>query len=247
MKSKYNTVVLLSGGMDSTTVLATALSGNSGYGPLVEPSEILGLSFDYGQRHRYQELQAAWLIASHYQIDHEVIDLNSLGKLLGGSALTDDSIAVPDGHYAAETMRATVVPNRNAIMLSIAFGIARAASALRVECGTHAGDHHIYPDCRLPFIRAYQRAMTCANEDLPDLEKPILITPFISMTKAQIVTEGTRLGVPYGITYSCYKGGIYHCGTCGTCTERKEAFELAGIVDPTPYEQDSPTLVKGTL
>jgi 7-cyano-7-deazaguanine synthase len=133
-------------------------------------------------------------------------------------------------------MRITVVPNRNAIMLSVAFGIARAEGATRVYAGMHAGDHAIYPDCRAEFVEAFATAMYLANDDLDPDKQPALIAPFISMTKADIAREGSSLNVPYNLTWSCYKGGNLHCGTCGTCVERKEAFELANVQDPTMYE-----------
>lgn len=254
MAGRYGAVVLLSGGMDSTTSLAVALGepkkGFSGKIALETTfngwgsGEVLGLSFDYGQRHRSAELQAARLVAKHYSIDHEVVDLTSLTKLLGGSSLTDLSIAVPDGHYAAETMRVTVVPNRNAIMLSIAFGVARAAGATQVYAGMHAGDHAIYPDCRPGFIHLFQETMDAANADIfqdplaGPSQVPQLVTPFIQVSKQDIVTAGHLMHVPYELTYSCYKGEPFHCGTCGTCTERKEAFQLAGVKDPTQYALD---------
>jgi 7-cyano-7-deazaguanine synthase len=235
MSGRYDAVVLLSGGMDSTTALAVARQDWAS-------GEVLGLSFDYGQRHRTKELYAAAMVASHYNIDHKIVDLTSVTSLLGGSSLTDPTIEVPDGHYAAESMRITVVPNRNAIMLSIAFGAARAAGATRVFAGMHAGDHAIYPDCRITFTRAFQGAMNAANQDILEdplsgaSAMPILVTPFIQKSKQDIVQIGTEFGVPFHLTYSCYKGGPKHCGTCGTCTERREAFALAGVTDPTEYE-----------
>jgi 7-cyano-7-deazaguanine synthase len=122
-------------------------------------------------------------------------------------------------------------------MLSVAFGIARAEGATRVYAGMHAGDHAIYPDCRAGFVEAFSNAMFLANDDLDPHKRPVLIAPFISMTKADIVREGIDLNVPYNLTWSCYKGGNLHCGTCGTCVERKEAFELANVQDPTMYEK----------
>lgn len=227
--------------MDSTTALALAVDD---YGA----DRVTGISFNYGQRHRASELAAAYNIAHHYGIKQHEVDLRSLKKLLGGSALTDDAIDVPDGHYAAPTMAITVVPNRNAIMLSIAFGLARAIKACEVYAGMHAGDHAIYPDCRPQFVNAFQRMENAANIDIltgPDgLELcPILVTPFLLKSKQDIVTEGVRLKVPFNMTYSCYKGDILHCGTCGTCTERREAFELAGVEDPTIYAAPTPPTV----
>jgi 7-cyano-7-deazaguanine synthase len=232
--SKYKVVCLLSGGMDSTTSLAFALRAGKDVG--MQPSELLSLSFNYGQRHGERELTAAQEVATHYGVSHSVIDLSSLRHMLAGSALTDRSIAVPDGHYTEEVMRVTVVPNRNAIMLSIAFGIARAAGATEVYAGMHAGDHYIYPDCRESFVDAFQWAMNEANEDILATAPITLHTPFISMMKWDIAELGFGLGVPFNLTYSCYNGGRRHCGTCGTCVERREAFEKADVPDPTQYE-----------
>lgn len=224
--SRFDALILNSGGMDSTTAVADTLQR-------YDSDRVVTISFDYGQRHKNMELGAAELVAAHFGLQHLVIDLSPLTPLLSGSALTDPTIPVPDGHYEAETMKITVVPNRNSIMLSIAFGIARAAGATEVVAGMHAGDHAIYPDCRASFAEAFNEAMLLANDDIT--EPPMLVTPFISMTKAEIVDLGTALQVPYELTYSCYKGEKLHCGTCGTCTERREAFQLAGVTDPTLY------------
>lgn len=219
----YEAVTLLSGGLDSTTCLSLLL-GHYGH------RQVLALSFDYGQRHRASELAAANRVARHYQVTHHIVNLSELTTLLGSSALTNPQIAVPDGHYAEESMKITVVPNRNAIMLSIAFGIGKAAGAKVVYAGMHAGDHAIYPDCRPDFVNAFSNAMALAVEGTP-----YLVVPFLHMTKAEIVKHGAERGVPYKYTYSCYKGALLHCGKCGTCVERKEAFELAGVPDPTIY------------
>jgi 7-cyano-7-deazaguanine synthase len=194
------------------------------------------LSFDYGQRHR-RELDAAQQLAGRLGAAHQLIDLHRLGGLLTGSALTDPAVAVPDGHYAAPSMRATVVPNRNAILLSVAYGIASAADAELVAAGMHAGDHPIYPDCRPAFMDHFYAMELVALDGLPT---PRLHTPFLHHTKADIAAVGDRLGVPWELTWSCYKGGPVHCGVCGTCTERREAFQLAGVHDPTRYATTSP-------
>ena len=225
MESKA--IAIVSGGLDSIT-LAYLLHAE-GY-------NLHLLSFDYGQRHK-KELTFAELCAKRLNAEFDVVDLSILGKHLKGSALTDD-ISVPDGHYAAPDMAITVVPNRNAIMLSIAYGIAVAENAELVAIGAHGGDHFIYPDCRPEFIVSFDTMQRRAVEGFghPKLR---LEAPFLHLGKHQIVKLGSVLQVPYGDTWSCYKGGEKHCGTCGTCVERKEAFELAGVLDPTEYERDA--------
>lgn len=222
-----DTVAIVSGGMDSVT-LAYDLRREG-------PDEgLLLLSFDYGQRHR-KELGMAARAAQDLHAEHITIDLSVLGAHLT-SALTDDSIAVPDGHYAAPTMAATVVPNRNAIMLSIATGLAVARGAYRVVTGVHAGDHFIYPDCRPEFVDAMNDAMKLANAGFACGDFSVQ-APYVRKSKADIAAIGARLGVPFAWgTWSCYKGGDIHCGTCGTCTERIEAFALSGVIDETEYE-----------
>ena len=190
------------------------------------------LSFDYGQRH-VKELEYARRCAADIGADHTVIDLSTITPLLRGSALTDN-IDVPEGHYAAPNMRLTVVPNRNAIMLAIAYAVAVAEGAGIVATGVHAGDHPIYPDCRPEFVEAFDRMERFAT-DGHAAEGLHLYAPFVHMSKAEIVALGAALFVPYADTWSCYKGGIAHCGVCGTCVERREAFQLAGVADPTKY------------
>ncbi|ANZ35995.1 7-cyano-7-deazaguanine synthase QueC [Lentzea guizhouensis] len=217
-------VVIASGGLDST-VLAYWLAARH--------SRLTLVSFDYGQRHRV-ELDHAAEIARLLLSPHRIIDLTSLGALLTGSALTDTSVAVPDGHYTDESMAATVVPNRNAIMLDIAVAVAIAVRADAVAFGAHAGDHTIYPDCRPPFVERFARSVQAANDGLlvPGFQ---VLAPFLTLTKADIVRVGEALAVPFARTWSCYRGEGVHCGTCGTCTERQEAFLDNGIPDPTVY------------
>ncbi|MBK9585561.1 MAG: 7-cyano-7-deazaguanine synthase QueC [Alphaproteobacteria bacterium] len=216
------TLVICSGGLDSVT-LAYKVAAER---------QLLGLiSFDYGQRHK-KELAYAKKAADKLGVSHHRIDISEVGKRLGGSALTD-AIDVPDGHYAEDNMKITVVPNRNAIMLAIAYGVASAQGADSVAAAVHGGDHFIYPDCRPGFIRAFEAMQ---NHALEDYAKISLYTPFLEKTKAQIVEEGARLKVDFINTWSCYKGGEIHCGRCGTCVERREAFHIAGVVDPTNYE-----------
>jgi 7-cyano-7-deazaguanine synthase len=219
--NKMKTLVVCSGGLDSVT-LAHKVAAEE---------QLLGLvSFLYGQRHK-KEVGFAGQCAERLDVPHLQIDLDHLGTLLSGSALTDE-VAVPEGHYAEETMKLTVVPNRNAIMLAIAYGIAVARGAEAVAAAVHGGDHFIYPDCRPGFIAAFQAMQDQALAGLAEIK---LYTPFITGSKAAIVTVGDRLGVPFAKTWSCYQGGAIHCGRCGTCVERLEAFSLAGIADPTEY------------
>lgn len=223
MKTK-SAVVIVSGGMDSVT-LAYLLNG--------EGHDLHLLSVNYGQRHA-KEISYAQRCAERLGARFDVADISGIGRLLGGSALTDD-IDVPHGHYAAENMALTVVPNRNAIMLSLAYGVAVARDATLVATAVHGGDHYIYPDCRPGFIQAFDNMQREAVEGFGD-ESLRLHAPFIDKTKAGIVELGAELGVPYEYTWSCYEGGEVHCGLCGTCTERKEAFEIAGVQDPTEYQ-----------
>jgi 7-cyano-7-deazaguanine synthase len=217
-----DTIVICSGGLDSVTLAHKAAA---------ERRLVALLSFDYGQRH-VKELESAAACARRLGVGHRVVDLRSVGAALSGSALTDD-VAVPDGHYAEETMRITVVPNRNAIMLAVAFGVAAAQKAGAVAAAVHGGDHFIYPDCRPGFIAAFQAMQDAALEGYADVT---LWTPYVNGSKADIVADGARLSVPFAETWSCYKGGARHCGRCGTCVERREAFHLAGVDDPTEYD-----------
>lgn len=212
-------IVLLSGGLDSTVLLARAVRQGGVAGTL---------AVDYGQRH-IRELDAAAGIAAHYGIPHRVLDLSAWGALLG-SALTDSSIGVPDGHYADPAMAATVVPNRNAVLLMAAAGVAESLGASRVLIGVHAGDHAVYPDCRPEFIHAAAQAALLGTGG-----KVRIVAPFMSHTKADIAAFGAHLGAPMELSWSCYRGGARHCGTCGTCVERIEAFQDAGLPDPTVY------------
>lgn len=226
--SQRSVVAVVSGGLDSTTMA---------YSLQAEGYSLVAISFDYGQRHR-KELEFAKQIAADLGAPWTLIDLHAAGitGILAGSALTDESVAVPDGHYADESMRITVVPNRNAIMLSIACALAVTRDAGAVAFGAHTGDHVIYPDCRPEFVRAFESMVNVAVEGLATIE---ILAPFLSMTKSDIVKLGDQLHVPFERTWSCYKGGALHCGTCGTCFERREAFELARVVDPTVYESES--------
>ena len=218
-------IVVCSGGLDSVT-LAYKIAAEYQLAGLV--------SFDYGQRHK-KELDYAARCTTQLQVPHTIIDIAAIGAQLSGSALTDD-VAVPDGHYAEETMKATIVPNRNAIMLTIAYGIAAAQKADAVAIAVHGGDHFIYPDCRPAFIDAFAAMQNQALDGYANIQ---LLAPFVQHNKADIVTAGAQLHVPFADSWSCYKGGAIHCGRCGTCVERREAFDLAHVDDPTRYEDEN--------
>jgi 7-cyano-7-deazaguanine synthase len=214
-------IILLSGGMDSAVLTAQLLA---------DGHPVDAVSVHYGQRHA-RELHAARDIARHYRIAHDVVDLGVLRDHLTGSALTGGP-GVPEGHYSAPSMAATVVPNRNMILLSVAAGIAAARGHHQVATAVHAGDHPIYPDCRPAFIAAASLTAQLATAGYGDVE---IIAPFARQAKADIALAGVRLGVPLHLTWSCYQGGDQHCGRCGTCVERAESFHLAGVPDPTAY------------
>ncbi|MAE53119.1 MAG: 7-cyano-7-deazaguanine synthase QueC [Opitutae bacterium] len=218
-------LVLFSGGLDST-VLATQLKS--------EGAETRLLSIDYGQRHA-RELKRAEKIAQALELPQQVLSLPDLGPLLGGSSLTDDKVKLPEGHYAEESMKATVVPNRNMILLALAGGHALSIGFDTIAYAAHAGDHTIYPDCRPEFADAMETAL-----GLADWEKLSLHRPFVHLSKTDLVNKGAELGAPLHLTWSCYAGREIHCGKCGTCVERKEAFALAKIPDPTEYEDSTP-------
>jgi 7-cyano-7-deazaguanine synthase len=215
-------IVIVSGGMDSSVLLAHMIASNKG-------GQVIALTVDYGQRHR-RELVCAGLQAQLHKVIHEVVDVSGLFRQLGSSCLTDLSQCVPHGHYAEETMKQTVVPNRNMILLSIAIAFAVKHKAAFVAYGAHAGDHAIYPDCRPEFADKMNELAGIAN-----WHRVELCRPFITWTKSDIVKKGTLLGVQFSKTWSCYEGNETACGRCGTCVERLEAFDIAGSFDPLPY------------
>lgn len=217
-------IAIVSGGMDSTTLA---------YRYADQGTQLVIVSVDYGQRHR-RELLCAAKSADALGAEHIVVDLRDVGCHLSGSALTDSSVDVPEGHYAADVMKATVVPNRNAILLNVAIGIAVSRKADLVGTAVHAGDHVIYPDCRPAFIEGMSALALVANEGFISPEFRV-DAPYVNLTKADIAAEGDKLGVPWAETWSCYRGETLHCGKCGTCVERIEAFDLAGVDDPTEY------------
>jgi 7-cyano-7-deazaguanine synthase len=218
-------VVLCSGGMDSVTALYWARQRH----------EIAAvLSFDYGAKHNHREIPFAAEHARALGVRHQVITLDFVSRLFA-SALLRSGGEIPDGHYEAATMTQTVVPFRNGIMLAIATGFAECRGAEALVIAAHGGDHAIYPDCREGFMRAMNEAMHEGT-----YTGLALLRPFIGLNKAQIAAEGARLGVDYARTWSCYKGGEIHCGRCGTCVERREAFLFAGLPDPTVYAATDP-------
>ena len=214
-------VVIYSGGMDSYTLLHKALH---------EGWNIHALSFDYGQRHS-RELDCAREVCRELAVPHQVVDIGAIQSLLGGSALTDE-VAVPEGHYAEDNMKATVVPNRNMILLSLAIGRAVSLQAEAVWYGAHGGDHAIYPDCRPAFIEQMDHLARVANYQPVRVE-----APFMRMTKGEILAEGLAMGLDYRSTWTCYNGRQQACGRCGACVERLEAFSVNGLADPLPYEE----------
>lgn len=220
-------MAVMSGGLDSTVM---------GYLLRSQGHELHALSFDYGQSHR-KELTFAQGTAADLGVPWDLVDLRASGltRFLGGSALTDPDVPIPDGHYAHETMRITVVANRNAIMLAMACSVAASVGAGAVAIAAHSGDHPIYPDCRPEFVRAFEAMEHLAMEGTARLA---ILAPFAQLTKSAIVEVGHQLGVPFERTWSCYKGRDVHCGRCGTCYERREAFALAGLADPTVYASE---------
>jgi 7-cyano-7-deazaguanine synthase len=212
-------VLILSGGMDSTTLLWDLI--DQGY-------EVSAVTFDYRQKHK-KEIECAKKTCSRLGIFHTIVDLSVLNTL-APSCLTREEWDVPEGHYAEDSMKQTVVPNRNMVFLSLAAAHALRTGARHLFYAAHSGDHTIYPDCRPAFVSAMATALhLCDWNDL------VLHAPYLYMTKADIVRKGISLGVDYADTWTCYRGGDLSCGKCGSCTERLEAFREAGAVDPLRY------------
>lgn len=214
------TLVLLSGGLDSSTLLAHVLEQRS--------DAVEALSIDYGQRH-HREMNSAAAVATHFGVRWEPFVLNP-GSLFRGSSQTDPSVPVPKGRYDEPSMKKTVVPNRNMVLLSIAGAFAISRGLNQVAYGAHAGDHAIYPDCRPEFVRAMNQAFQLCDWNLLSLW-----TPFITFSKGEIVELGLSLKVPFEKTWTCYEGLDKACGTCGSCSERLEAFRENGVTDPIDY------------
>lgn len=244
--TQQKVVAIVSGGLDSITLVHHLLSENY---------EVDLVSFDYGQRHK-KELQFARGCAKTYNLRHDIVDLTCMTHLISNSALTNrgmsidtDNIAhpdieVPEGHYAEENMKQTVVPNRNMIMFAIAAGAAINRGADFIAAAQHSGDHFIYPDCRPRFIAAANAAIVIGNEGFGKIGEQhpatvpsqFIMVPFLHQTKADIAYRALQLEVPLHMTWSCYKGGSKHCGRCGTCVERLEAIHEA----LTKYNEKDP-------
>ena len=218
-------VVLCSGGMDSVTALYWARANH-------RVSAVL--SFDYGAKHNHREIPFAAEHAALLGAPHRLIPLDFIGKLFTSDLLKSGG-EVPEGHYADDNMKKTVVPFRNGIMLAASAGFAESVEAEGLVIAAHTGDHTIYPDCREDFMQAMGAAMKAGT--YAGIE---LLRPFIALDKGGIAAAGDKLGVDFARTWSCYKGGAIHCGKCGTCVERREAFQQAGLVDPTEYASTPP-------
>lgn len=219
MDSKKDSLLILSGGMDSTTMLHD-------YADRIA----LAVTFDYGSNHNAREIECARWQCERLGIELVKVNLDFIGRLFN-SSLLGGADAIPEGNYDDENMRSTVVPFRNGIMLAAAAGLAESRGLRTLMLANHGGDHAIYPDCRAGFVEAMSRAISEGT-----YEHITIFAPYTGLTKGQIAARGKELGVDYGRTYSCYKGGARHCGRCGTCRERIEAMAEAGIQDPTIYE-----------
>jgi len=213
-------VVIYSGGMDSYTVLHKAV--RDGY-------EVYPLTFNYGQKH-LKEIKYASAVCEELKAVHKVVDISVINQLIQGSSLTSD-IAIPEGHYAAENMKSTVVPNRNMILLSLAVGYAVAIGAEKVFYGAHSGDHAIYPDCRPEFVEKMNMVSSIASYDPVEI-----VTPYLHHDKGFILADGLSMGLDYSATWTCYNGRERACGKCGACVERLEAFSVNKLQDPLEYE-----------
>lgn len=212
-------LIVVSGGMDSTTMLYEYAS------------EIgLAITFNYGSNHNAREIECARYNCDRLGIELVVVDMPFIGRLFNSSLLSGAD-AIPEGNYDDQNMRSTVVPFRNGIMLAVAAGLAESRGLKRLMMANHGGDHTIYPDCRQGFVDAMSHAISEGTYD-----HITIYAPYTGITKTDIARRGGAIGVDYSHTYSCYKGGEKHCGRCGTCSERKEAFALSGVPDPTVYE-----------
>ena len=213
-------LMVLSGGMDSVTMLHE-----------FHERIALAVTFDYGSNHGAREMKMAQLHCQRLGIPHKVISLPFIHEMFH-SSLLEGADAIPEGHYADENMRSTVVPFRNGIMLAVCAGLAEDSGLAHVMLANHAGDHSIYPDCRPEFVEAMSKAVQSGTYTKTDVR-----APYTLLTKADIARRGAAMGIDYAETWSCYKGGDVHCGRCGTCVERREALAEAGVKDTTVYEE----------
>lgn len=219
-------VCLLSGGLDSAVLLYSLCRGLR-----IKTEQIRALSLFYGQRHS-KEVFAARDIAAGIGVDWRCLDLSNFNTLIKGNSQTDSNIAVPHGDYREDTMKQTVVPNRNAVLISIAAAYAISIGFSAVTYAAHAGDHAIYPDCRPQFVENMRQVLSCCHY------QPLrLYVPFLNLSKVDIVKLGASMGVPFSQTWTCYEGGRQHCGQCGSCRERQEAFNLAQVEGDVVYDQ----------
>lgn len=216
-------LVVLSGGMDSATALGLCVN-HSG------KENVSTITFNYGSKHNAKENAAAQALARYYGVENKIVTLGFIGELFKSDLLQSGG-DVPEGHYAEENMKKTVVPFRNPIMLAIAAGYAASIGNQALFVGTHFGDHAIYPDCREEFMVPFAEAISKGDWSNISLRRP-----FEKYTKAEIARLGISLEVPYGLTWTCYKGGIKHCGKCGSCVERLASFAEVGVEDPVAYE-----------
>ncbi|MDA0766436.1 MAG: 7-cyano-7-deazaguanine synthase QueC [Verrucomicrobia bacterium] len=238
MSERKQVVVLISGGMDSVAAL---------YHADQHCDVVAGLSFDYGSKHNHKEIPFAEHHCRSLGVPHQTIKLDFINQLFKSDLLQSGG-EIPEGHYEAANMKATVVPFRNGIMLAVATGLANSHGANGLLIAAHAGDHAVYPDCREKFMTAIGDAMRLGTDPMASGDNPAveLLRPFIAMRKEEIAARGHELGVDFAQTWSCYKGGDIHCGKCSTCVERREAFILAGLLDPTEYLETGPLPAKPT-
>lgn len=220
-----NNIIIVSGGLDSTTLM---------YELHKNGVPLKAVTFDYGSKHNKQELRSAKYHAGRLGIDHIVISMDFINEHFKSNLLKDGG-EIPEGHYADSNMKKTVVPFRNGIMLAIAAGIAESEESELIYVGSHFGDHAVYPDCREDFVRSIKEAIIHGTYN-----SPVVMAPYTERSKADIAALANRLGYDYWNTYSCYKGGAVQCGRCSTCFERREAFYLAGVEDPTEYIDQTP-------
>ena len=213
-------VVVYSGGMDSFTVLNTAIQNGL---------DVYALSFDYGQKHG-KELKIAAQVCRELGVSHKIVDITAINDLMANSSLTSDA-DIPEGHYEDDSMKSTVVPNRNMVLLSMAIAYAVSLEASKVYYGAHSGDHHIYPDCRPEFVDAMNAVSSIAN-----YQSVNIVTPFLHSSKGDILKAGLEMNLDYAKTWTCYNGREKSCGKCGACCERLDAFREQGKSDPLDYE-----------